>query len=427
VKTPAGATALALLPFLAAGQTQDTRGPYKANIYAGLYFLVKNRKSDGSLADKLMYAESLCTITLCEAYGLSGDKGLGAAAQAAVKFIESAQHAQGGWRYSPGMEGDTSVTGWCVMALKSAKMAGLSVTPAVLENAKSFLKSVARGKSEGLYAYTAKDDQGKETGPNPNMTAVGLLLQQYMGHTPKEPMMVEGIAELMHHMPDAKNHDFYYWYYATQVMHNIPGPDWDQWNRKMRAILIKSQVRDDCCAAGSWDPIGPPKVPGVLGNGGRLFFTSLAALTLEVYYRYLPLYKLDTESEPPESILGKLAADKEKEKAAKQPKKDGGGILDKLKGKSDKPGGKSGSKSDKSGGKPGGGASAEQMFKKLDRNGDGFISLDEWMASPLAKADKGKAKKMFSAADTDDDGKVSPEEFKAYHEKLDKQHAAKGN
>jgi len=67
------------------------------------------------------------------------------------------------------------------------------------------------------------------------------------------------------------------------------------------------------------------------------------------------------------------------------------------------------------------------MFKKLDRNGDGFISLDEWMASPLAKADKAKAKKIFAGADTDDDGKVSLEEYKVYYEKTDKNRAAKGN
>jgi hypothetical protein len=416
VKTSGGATALALLPFLAAGQTQDSRGPYKNSIFKGLLFLVKNQKSDGSMADKLMYAESLCTITVCEAYGLSGDKGLGRAAQKAVEFIESAQHAKGGWRYSPGMEGDTSVTGWCVMSLKSAKMAGLTVTPAVLENAKAFLKSAARGKSEGLYAYTPLDENGKPTGPSRNMTAVAMLLQQYMGHTPKEPMMIEGVADLMHNLPDGKSRDFYYWYYATQVLHNIPGPDWDQWNRKMRTILIKSQIREDCCAAGSWDPIAPTKAP--FGDaGGRLFLTSLAALTLEVYYRYLPLYKLDTEAEPPESILGKLAADKDKAAQAKQSKNSGGGgILDKLKGKSDKPAAKSG-----------GASPAEQMFKKLDHNGDGSVSLEEWLASSLAKKDPKNAKKLFEKADANHDGKVSLEELKAFLEKTDKNHAAKGN
>ena len=309
VNTPAGATALALLPFLAAGQTHDSRGPFKANVYAGLYYLFQHQQPDGSLAGKLMYAESLATITLCEAYGMSGDKGLGHAAQAAVRFIESVQHAQGGWRYSPGEEGDTSVTGWCVMALKSAKMAGLSVTPAVFDNAKKFLKLVARGKSQGLYAYMPGDGTGNPAGPNRNMTAVAMLVQQYLGRTRDDPMMVEGVTHLLHNLPDAKFRDFYYWYYATQVLHNIQGPDWDSWNRKMRRILIESQIREDCCAAGSWDPIAPAKVP-FAEQGGRLFVTSLAALTLEVYYRYLPLYKLDPNAEP-QSILGKLSAEKE--------------------------------------------------------------------------------------------------------------------
>ena len=46
-----------------------------------------------------MYAHGLATITLCEAYGLTKDERIGAAAQRAVIFIEHAQHpASGGWR-----------------------------------------------------------------------------------------------------------------------------------------------------------------------------------------------------------------------------------------------------------------------------------------------------------------------------------------
>jgi len=75
------------------------------------------------------------------------------------------------------------------------------------------------------------------------------------------------------------------------VLHNQPGPDWDIWNRKMRRTLIQSQCKEGC-ATGSWDPGAPTK--DTWGkSGGRLMMTSLSALTLEVYYRYLPLYKLD--------------------------------------------------------------------------------------------------------------------------------------
>ncbi len=74
-------------------------------------------------------------------------------------------------------------------------------------------------------------------------------------------------------------------------MHNLSGPEWDVWNRQMRRILINSQVTKGC-AAGSWDPASPAR--DVWGDqGGRIMMTSLSCLTLEVYYRYLPLYKLE--------------------------------------------------------------------------------------------------------------------------------------
>ncbi len=59
----------------------------------------------------------------------------------------------------------------------------------------------------------------------------------------------------------------------------------------MRRILVEDQVKTGC-AAGSWDP-ERPELDSWGPQGGRLMVTSLSALTLEVYYRYLPLYKLD--------------------------------------------------------------------------------------------------------------------------------------
>jgi hypothetical protein len=99
----------------------------------------------------------------------------------------------------------------------------------------------------------------------------------------------------MQNMPDQKSRDTYYWYYATQVMHNMCDADWDKWNRKMRKLLVETQCKTGC-AAGSWDPNAPTR--DNYGNlGGRVMMTSLSALTLEVYYRYLPLYQLDKEEE----------------------------------------------------------------------------------------------------------------------------------
>jgi hypothetical protein len=221
---------------------------------------------------------------------MTGDRAIGYAAQNAINFIQAAQNKKsGGWRYQPGEEGDLSIVGWQVMALKSAQMAGLTVDAAVLERAKDYIRSTSSGSmgslGGGLFAYQPGN------APSTTMTSVGLLCSQYLGAARNDPAMVEGTAYLMRNLPDPAVRNVYYWYYAAQVMHNQPGPDWDTWNRRMRNVLVESQVHEGC-EAGSWDPL-QPAVDAWGKQGGRLMMTCLSALTLEVYYRFLPLYNLD--------------------------------------------------------------------------------------------------------------------------------------
>ena len=180
------------------------------------------------------------------------------------------------------------MTGWQVMALKSAQMAGLGINSLSLENSRKWLASVAAGQHQGLFQYQPYREV------SPSMTSVGMLCHQYLGMARDDPAMQEGKQYLMAHLPDPSlQRDVYYWYYATLAMHNLLGPDWDAWNRQTRRTLINTQVKErDSCANGSWDPERP--TPDRWGSqGGRLFTTSLSILTLEVYYRYLPLFKIN--------------------------------------------------------------------------------------------------------------------------------------
>jgi hypothetical protein len=69
-------------------------------------------------------------------------------------------------------------------------------------------------------------------------------------------------------------------------MHHFGGPKWDEWNLRMRDVLVRSQEQRGH-AAGSWDPSGDR-----WGDyGGRIYMTSLAVCTLEVYYRHLPIFR----------------------------------------------------------------------------------------------------------------------------------------
>jgi hypothetical protein len=302
VAADAGATAMGVLPFLAAGQTHKTRGTYRANVAAGINWLMQHQKPDGDLAfghAQKMYSHALATIALCEDYAMTGDKHVGLAAQGAVNFIIAAQNkSTGGWRYNPGEEGDTSVVGWQIMALKSAQMAGLNVGGssgggAAFAGGSKWLDSVAVGSNGSQFCYQPG------TGSANTMTSVGLLCRQYLGAKPHSPMMADGVKYLMNHMPDAAMPNVYYWYYGAQVMHNMmyvgsqERKQWDQWSRQARRVLVKSQCREDpsACNYGSWDPSRDQWGR----QGGRLMTTSLSCLTLEVYYRFLPLFKAEGE------------------------------------------------------------------------------------------------------------------------------------
>jgi len=286
---PAG-TALGLLPFLGAGKTHkvDKENPYKLGIGKALQYLVMIQDKKSGAFSRDMYAHGLCTIAMCEAFGLSQDYNLRKPAQAAIDFIVSAQHAQGGWRYSPGSAGDTSVTGWQVMALKSGLMCGLVVPAASLRKAQNYLQEeVLHGASEG-YGYL-DGKFGTKT-----MTAVGLLCRQYLqGWGSQNPRMIKGVDNYIKpNYPKEQVKDVYYYYYATQVMHHFGGDDWKSWNKVNRDLLVKTQNKDDKRPdlSGSWSPAGDQWGQ----TGGRLMVTSLNILSLEVYYRYLPLYYRDT-------------------------------------------------------------------------------------------------------------------------------------
>ncbi|MDD5328924.1 MAG: EF-hand domain-containing protein [Sulfuricella sp.] len=51
----------------------------------------------------------------------------------------------------------------------------------------------------------------------------------------------------------------------------------------------------------------------------------------------------------------------------------------------------------------------KQDFRKLDKSGDGYLSMEEFKAAGLDEL-------AFKAADTDSDGRVDPDEYRNYTE-----------
>ena len=293
--SPNAATAMAVLPFLAAGHT-PVEGKYKENVAAAINFLVANGKAEqaglGFNDDGQMYAHGLATIALCECYAMlpprvkKKHRELGYAAQAAIRFIENAQHPEdGGWRYTPGQEGDTSVVGWQMMALRSGYVGSLDVSPNVLDGALHFLRDEVAIDGGSRYYYMPGSSESGAT------NAIGLLCRLYLDWKPDNETLLKGADRLVESGPHFGNP--YYNYYATQLLHHVGGSRWVRWNGAIRDKLIESQVLEGH-ERGSWYP---QDADGHCQIGGRLYATALNCLILEVYYRHLPIHQ-KIQSEP---------------------------------------------------------------------------------------------------------------------------------
>ncbi|NOY41908.1 MAG: terpene cyclase/mutase family protein [Planctomycetes bacterium] len=295
IESTTASTGLALLCFLGAGYTQD-EGPYQEVVSAGLYYLIDKMLitsmggdlRDNSLLDELvegqpqfrksgdMYSHGIATLALCEAYAMTRDKTLAEAAQQAVNFIVYAQHEKGGWRYAPKEPGDTTVSGWQVTALKSALLAKLDVPRGVWYRASDYFDSVQEDRG-ATYGYQSPDKNRIST------SVVGLFSRMILGWPRNHPPLAKGMARIAKQYPH-RNH-MYFNYYASQALYHTGGPGWERWNPRMREYLVNLQASSGH-ESGSWYIN-----ENWSDRGGRLYTTALAILTLEVYYRYMPMYQ----------------------------------------------------------------------------------------------------------------------------------------
>ncbi len=273
------ATAMALLAFLGAGQTHE-EGDYKKRVESGLLFLLKNAKLEDGRATfedgGNMYSHGMCTLALCEAFAMTHDMDLQAPAQAALNHIVFAQDPDGGgWRYKPKMPGDTSVSGWQIMALKSGHLGELVVPADTITGVNRFLDSVQSDEG-AAYGYT-------DRGNAPSTNSVGLLCRMYTGWKRDNPALERGVKRLAETGPS--NSNMYYNYFATQVLRHHEGDEWDTWREKLSKRLVETQSKEGH-TAGSW------YFDGDHGStvGGRLYCTAMATMILEVYYRHMPIY-----------------------------------------------------------------------------------------------------------------------------------------
>ena len=307
LQADSAATGLCLLAFQGAGYTHKQH-QYADTVNGALRFLVDNQRTNGDLYRKenelsdrnvAFYSHGIAALALSEAYGMTQDPELKEPAQLALNYISATQHrTRGGWRYTPQVSADTSVTGWMMMALKSGQLSGLEVPQQTYDGIERWLTVAQSPDRVDRYRYNpyAPDTPTQRHGrkPTPTMTAVGMLMRMYAGWQRDTPAMQSAADYLLENAPQmgtstAPKRDAYYWYYATQVMFHMGGDHWKDWNQSLNGVLLESQLEDGDYA-GSWDPVSP--VPDRWSvHAGRLYVTTMNLLNLEVYYRHLPIYE----------------------------------------------------------------------------------------------------------------------------------------
>lgn len=307
LRSDSAATGLCLLAFQGAGYTHRQH-QYADTVSRGLKFLIDNQKTNGDLYRKenqtsdrnvAFYSHGIAALAMSEAYGMTQDPNLKEPAQLALNYISATQHrTRGGWRYTPQVSSDTSVTGWMMMALKSGQLSGLDASEQTYRGIDRWLSVAQSPDRRDRYRYdpyapnTPSQRHGSK--PTPTMTSVGMLMRMYAGWRRDTPAMQSAADYLLQYppqmgTPQSPQRDAYYWYYATQVMFHMGGDYWKQWNRNLNPLLLESQLEDGQ-QAGSWDPMLPVRDRWSM-HAGRLYVTTMNLLNLEVYYRHLPIYE----------------------------------------------------------------------------------------------------------------------------------------
>lgn len=298
-------TGLALLTFLAHGETPASER-YGETVQKAIQYLVSVQREDGSFQPSEVdqgagrggvYAHGIATYALCEAYALTRIPMVRDAMVKAVTLIIKGQRPDGGFDYNFERDGGardrcTSVAGWQAQALKAAQLSGVRIPG--LNEAADLAAAGFKLQYNPQQAHFIYSSQRGDRDIRHSMTPIGALCLQLLGHSRSrevrgalgtlsswepswsDPNMGGGILEPV-----------YVWYYTTQVFFHEGGRIWERWNDLFAPMLIDNQNEN-----GSWT-----FDHGRSAAYGPVYFTTLSALMLTVYYRYLPTFQVIPQDE----------------------------------------------------------------------------------------------------------------------------------
>jgi hypothetical protein len=296
-----GVVGLVGMSFLAHGYRPGAP-PYGETINSTIDYILSTSADNGYLGVRggKMYSHGIATLYLSEVSGMVDprrQKRIDKVLPRALKVILDAQsrNQKGAWRYEPtSIDADVSVTGWNLMALRSARLNGAPVPKAAIDRAIGFIDSCrsrnlrlvdgARASDDGGYWYHAPQYYSRRNywigGPStPARTGGALLCRELSGRHDDATNRKAGDFILRH----VKAHGFikdgfhaYATYYCSQGMFQLGGHYWEKFGEAMYKHLLAKQQDN-----GAW----------FFKGRGEVYPTAMYTLALSVGYRQLPIYQ----------------------------------------------------------------------------------------------------------------------------------------
>lgn len=313
---------LGLLTFLAHGETPDSE-EFGLTVQKAMKYLADRMNAVDESKTKYLsreYTNGIATYALAEAYGMTKIPFLKPPMEKGLGFIVQGQQKGGGfdYKYADGARWDLSVAGWQVQAMKAGYVAGADVPGLMdaIEKSISFIKNVTY--SDGSFGYN------KPGGGSEGMQGVGTLCLQLLGEgsSIEARTVLDAIEKKIRVVwDDSKSYQthstpVYNWYYLTQAMFHAGRSKWSNWNKMFTDIVLANQKSD-----GHWDSPGKATWMEKNDKTGQMekktraeydpwYATTLCCLSLQVYYRYLPTYKMPKSiARPEKSILQAIDED----------------------------------------------------------------------------------------------------------------------
>jgi prenyltransferase beta subunit len=276
-------TALSGLAFMEAGNLPG-RGKYGKEVRRCVDFVLDNCQDSGLIASDAsqgpMYGHGFATLFLGEIYGMTHDDTVKEKLERAVRLIERTQNSEGGWRYQPApLDADISVTICQVMAMRSAREAGIHVDAGVVKRAIEYVRKCQN--PDGGFSYQA--GQGGYGGSGFARSAAGCCCLYYSGIFEGDELK-RGLDYVKSYTPGQNGgfrgeaqHYFYGNYYATQAMFLAGGDYWTSFYPNIRDELVQRQANDH------WT-----------GEVSEDYDTAMALIILQMPNRYLPVFDAST-------------------------------------------------------------------------------------------------------------------------------------